>query len=394
MKWWKMMPLRIVIFSLIGVMAMFGCSEESEDNGDSPTNPGTVSDLPADPGQGNFAGKVVGTVYGKALPSLTVTIGSRSTITAKDGTFRLDGVGSGNLSVIVSGSGIYRRTKMINTATDGRSVGIDAIETGGTFNLRFYRELARGNHPLEGDIFQTHRWTTQPTFYINTNAAAALDGVIDQTTINTVTRVLKEICPVFTGQVYTNVRVQTIYLPLKMSFSEIPDNGFVISFDDSLKNQGAYGITYTEPDFVSPFTSTVSKAALFLLDNERFYKTGNAANIAFEEIIAHESGHGFGFRHTSEISRGGIPSVMYKTNEYGGIFSVHDELHMFIVYHRPPGNTDVDNDPGYGSAKAISDSPQIFVDERATAPVDAETQQQLQALEGFSMTRDAVASEE
>lgn len=392
MRWFLMkhMSVKLLIPMFIIMIALSGCDSGSSDAGsDNPTNPGTD-----DPGVGNLAGKVVGTIYGNALAGVTVAVGSLSTVTGTDGTFRLDGVGSGELAVVVSGDKIYRRTKAVNT-TQGRTVKIDAIETASNFSLRFYRELARGNHPKEGDLFQTHRWvsSTPPTFYINTNAASAIDGKIDQKTIDTVTRVLKEIVPVYTGGLYTKVTVQTANFPTQMNFNNIPNNGFVISFDDTLRQMGAYGLTYTDPDFTSPFTSTISKVAMFLLDNEQFYKSGNPANISFEEIIAHESGHGFGFRHTSEPNSGGLPSVMVKTGEYGGIFSIYDQLHMAIMYSRAAGNTDIDNDPVSGNAKQMRASREVFIDERATGGIDSETQRQLAELPGFALTQEAFESQ-
>ena len=385
-----LVPIFIIMLALVGCDD--GSSSDGDNDSDNPTNPSNPGT--SDPGTGNLSGKVIGTIYGNALSGVTVTVGSQSAVTASNGTFQLNGVGEGNLAVVVSGSKVYRRTQMVNTA-EGRAVVLDAIETGSNFNLRFYRELARGNHPKEGDLFQTHRWTssTPPTFYINTNAASAIDGKIDQKTIDTVTRVLKEVVPIYTGGLYSNITVQTANFPSQMSFNDVPNNGFVISFDDTLRSQGAYGLTYTDPDFTSPFTNAISKVALYILDSEQFYKYGNPANISFEEIIAHESGHGFGFRHTSEPSLGGLPSVMVKTGEYGGTFSIYDELHMAIVYSRPAGSTDIDNDPGSTSAKQIPAEREVFIDDRATGDLDAETQRQLAELPGFALAREALQSQ-
>ena len=82
---------------------------------------------------------------------------------------------------------------------------------------------------------------------------------------------------------------------------------------------------------------------------------------------------------------------MVKTGEYGGTYSSNDQLHMAIVYNRPAGNTDVDNDPFPGAkmAKQLS-TPQIFVDDRADSPISPEIQSQLEALEGFAMVREHV----
>jgi hypothetical protein len=110
---------------------------------------------------------------------------------------------------------------------------------------------------------------------------------------------------------------------------------------------------------------------ILLVDKNSFYR-----GITFEEVIAHETGHGFGFRHTSLL-----PSVMLPVGAYGGLYSEFDRLHMRIVYSRPAGNTDIDNDPVPG-AKMVGQAPgrQVHIDRRADFPKSPELLEQLQAL--------------
>ena len=386
-------------FLLFTFWLLNSCEYGSEDitNGGSIGGPlDTVEGLPADPGEGNLAGKVVGTLYGEPLAGVTVSVNFSSTVTDSEGNFLLLGVGEGNLAVVLSGDGIYSRTKALNTELEGRSVSIDVIEQSSSFSLTFYRQIARGNHPLERDMFPTHRWASPipPTFYINTNAEAAEDGEIGQQTVDATIGVLREIAPVFTGNFYNSIRIETRYFPRDVDVSQIPENSFVISFDDSLQLSGAYGLTYTLPDFISPTTSTINKAFVFVLDNERYYKAGDATRIAFEEIVAHESGHGFGFRHTAESRWGGLPSVMVKTGEYGGTYSLHDQLHMAIVYSRPAGNTDIDNDPlTADKAHSMSFGPQIFIDRRAERPLSEQETRSLSRLQSFDIVRELLEQE-
>ncbi|PID56123.1 hypothetical protein CSB45_12880 [candidate division KSB3 bacterium] len=385
----------LLVIMMAALLCFSGCHDDKKNSGISGP-PDKTDGLALDPGQGNLAGRVVGTVYGRSLAGVTVSVNSRSVITESDGSFLLYGVGEGSLAVILSGEGIYPRTKVVNTARDGRSISVDAIETGSSFDLNFYRELARGNHPLERDIFPTHRWTNPqpPKFYINTNAAAAKDGTIDQWTIDATIRVLKEIVPIFTGNFYSAIDIEQRYFASDVSVAQIPDNAFVISFDDSLQLSGAYGLTYTIPDFISPTTSTIHKALVFVLDNDRYYKAANPSRIAFEEIVAHESGHGFGFRHSSEPKWGGKPSVMVKTGEFGGTYSLYDQLHMSIVYHRPAGNTDLDNDPLPGSnARALNAGPQVFLDQRAEQTLPAHERRALNRLQRFDIVEELLQQE-
>ncbi len=390
MNKWPKHSLLVYMSTVFLLFALIGCTQENDENGNSVSGPDKITGLPPDPGAGNLAGKIIGTISKKALVGVTVSVGSRTTITETDGIFLLAGIGEGEFSVMVSGVGVYARKKTINTA-NGRSVGIDAIEIDSGFNLNFYREIARGNHPQERDMYPTHRWTnpTPPTFYININANATLDGLVDQNTIDTVRDVLKKIVPIFTGGFYSSISIETANFPSNMSVRNVPENSFVISFDDSLANLGAYGITYTDPDFLSPRTGTINKTLIFMLENESFYKAGDSNRISFEEIIAHESGHGLGFRHTSEPRIGGLPSVMVKTGEYGGMYSSNDQLHMGIVYQRPAGNTDIDNDP-ISSAKMSAKlfGPQVFIDTRGNFSLTPEQREALTQLESFDLVRE------
>ncbi len=367
---------------LIVCFSMIGCEDE-----ESSTSPTGGETYPYDPGPGNLAGRVLGTTSDRALSGVNVAVGGIAATTDADGVFQLNGVGQGAMSVSISGENVYRRTARINTA-DGRYVILDAIETNSAFDLTFYREIARGNHPAEGDMTPTHRWTNPapPTFYIVTNASSTLDGNIDQETIDTVTNVLQEIIPAFTGNVYASITVKPMYFAKLETFDDVPDNAFLVVFDDTLAEQGAYGVTATDPDFISPSTSFINKAVIFLLDNAQYYENpSNPSLISFEEIIAHEVGHGMGFRHTSGPPTG-PPSVMVKTGKFGDMYSSTDLFHMAIVYKRPAGNTDIDNDPG-SNAKMVASFPgrQVFVDDRLNVPLSSEHRQKVQSLQRFGL---------
>lgn len=334
-----------VIVSLMILFVIIGCSDDGGPSGPK---------LPADPGPGNLAGVIVETINGRALAGVTVSVGSISTSTDSDGIFRLDGVGEGVLAVMIEGGDIYTRRAAVDTAA-GRSVLLDAIEVNSGFNLEFYREIARGNHPEERDLdmFVTFRWVnpTPPTFYIATNSDATLDGVVDQETINTVRNVIKEVVAPFTGNFYSSVSIETREFAKLDDLSDIPDNSFVFIFDDSLISYDALGLTVSEPDYPTPTVNAINKTIIFLLDFNLFYALGGTS---LRLVTAHEMGHGFGFWHTSLF-----PSIMSRAGlnmpPDDRLMSAVDTLHMGIVYKRPPGNTDIDNDPVPG-AKRIGES--------------------------------------
>lgn len=340
-----------VILSLLVLLVVTGCG----DDGGGTSGP----KLPADPGSGNLAGMIVGTINERALAGVTVSVGPVTTTTDSDGIFRLDGVGEGILSVIIEGGSIYTRRAAVDTA-NGRSVLLDAIEINSGFNLDFYREIARKNHPAEraSGIFVTFRWVnpTPPTFYIDTDASMTLDGTIDQDTINAVRSAIKSVVAPFTGNFYSSVTIKTQPFSRLDFNSTIPDNSFVITFDDTLINDELLGVTYSRPvDYPTSTVNTINQTLIFLVDFSLMYSLNGTP---LDMVTAHEIGHGFGFWHTSLF-----PSIMNKFLELtpsGGFYSDTDRLHMGVVYKRPSGNTDIDNDPVPG-AKMVGRSPEILV---------------------------------
>lgn len=358
------LTLKLSIVLLTMLFVVIGCAEETTNGWSTPTEPTTV---PTNPGSGDLTGSIIGTIYGQPLAGVTVSVRGISTTTGTNGTFWLNGVGDGIFGVIISGNNIYTRTAAVNTA-NGRSVLLDAIERNSDFHLGFYRELARIDD--RGAMHPTRRWTnlTPPTFIIDTDAGATLDGRIDQGQINTVRSIIERMVPIWTGNFYSAVRIETRPFSRLDLYLDIPDNAYVITFDDSLMRRGAYGET------IYAFSANViNKTLIWLVDDMGFYRRGG---ITFEEIISHEMGHGFGFEHTSLL-----PSVMLPVGAYGGLYSEADRLHAAIMYRRPAGNTDIDNDP-VSSSKMVRpiSGLHVHIDRRANFPLSPELLEQLESL--------------
>lgn len=377
-KPYRMLSIMLVIL----LFFIAGCPELEEIN-----NPTNTEDpvQTGDPGVGNLAGKVIGSLSKQPLAGITVSARGETTITNSDGTFRLNGVGAGAFAVVVTSNITYPRTAAVNTNTSsGRWVELDAFEMS-NFDLRFYRELVRGNHPAEDDLFPIRRWITQPTVYIDSNSGSTRDGVIGQARINAARNVLSTVIPVFTGGVLSANQIQIREFPDNLclpsgvycSFGNIPDNSIVVSFDDSIMNvfPTGVGLTITTPDLGQYYTRTLNKAVVLVVDHDAAYSW-----ISFEETLAHEVGHALGFRHVTDNR---VASVMYKNAVFGGLFSSADQQYMPIMYHRPPGNSDIDNDTLSGT-KIVGNLPEVevHVDQRGNYVLSPEVRDELQALPG------------
>jgi hypothetical protein len=126
---------------------------------------------------------------------------------------------------------------------------------------------------------------------------------------------------------------------------------------------------------LSPTISFINKALIVVVNHEDFYKS-----IPIKEVVAHELGHGFGYRHTSTL-----PSVMKQGEAYGGLFSEHDKLHMKVMYSRPVGNFDIDNDPVSVAKTTVKPvGRQVFIDRWSTSPLSSKLRKKLHSLPGLA----------
>ena len=335
-------------------------------------------------GAGAMTGRVVGTLAGQPLAGVTVAIGMQRATTDAEGRFTVSTGGAGARLVQLSGDPVYARAAVVKVAAAADPVELDAIERGSGFDLAFYRELARGNHPTERQMLPIQRWTaaTAPQFYIDTNADAVYDGDISQATIEAAAAMIRQVLPVFSGGRYQSASIATREFT-RHSFDELAEPAIVISFDDTLSLQEAVGLAVTEPDCTKTPAEAIQKAWIFVLDQEMLYQM---SGLTLEENLAHELGHAFGYRHTSAL-----PSIMRKHGVYGGLFSEHDRLHMAVVYQRPVGNTDPDNDPLPGGKMfAGAARRKVFLDTRpglAPRPEVTRRLQQLPRLTGSFLPR-------
>ncbi len=333
--------------------------------------------LPNYRGSTGISGKVCGSLSGKALSGVSIKVGKQSTITDYYGKFRLNGIPKGLVPVTLEGTGIYPRRVDVNARQFG-VIKLDAIEKSSDFNLNFYRELARGN--WERQLNPICRWTRRkpPTFYIDTNSSSIRAGKISAKTIRRIKKVIKKVAPIFSGNSYRRLDISIKVKEFAHGSSDlIPEHSIVISFDDSLAQRGALGITHTLPFIAaSEESASLHKVRIYVVNEENYYKR---SGITQEEVAAHELGHGFGFRHSSVL-----PSIMNHGKSCGVLFTEHDKLHMKIAYQRPVGNTDIDNDmlPGQQSASGYLPQEEVFVDSWGDFALPEKQRRRLEELPG------------
>ena len=351
-----------------------------------PSEP-TIHVLPQNVGSRKLVGKVFGSLSGQPLQRITVAAGGRSTTSNEKGEFSLPKAGKGEFPVVLSGRNVQLRTAVVKNTLTTLTVHLDAIELGSNFNLGFYRELVRGCHPGEwrpGYPMQPiHRWVSPkpPVIYLDTNRSNTFKKRrISRKTRKRVRAAIRQIVPTLSGGMYRKVRIKQRRFPtqdsyMKPDFSKVPNNAIVITFNDSLKN--LIGIAHTSPDFLSPGISCIHKAWIFINTQEeidRMFKKRQTAikkgdpRLSVKHLIAHELGHAFGYRHTTKrdsLMNKGLIATFPQISEKE-LCCEADRVHMRLMYSRPVGNFDIDNDP-VSISKTHTQSvspvgPQVFID--------------------------------
>ena len=278
-----------------------------------PTSPGTVAG-----GGATVSGRVVGVISGSPVAGARVNAAGASATSDGSGAFRLNVRGSGDVRVELSGGGVVTRNTSFRVA--GPDPVFDLIEASGLWNLDFYRELCRDSAG-GGSLKPLSTVTREPRFYIDRRPEAGLNRPIPDSAVDTVREAIVTVLPLLT-------RGKLVGSQIEVGVDPPPD-----------RTPGTVVIRWN-PVEVSQVAGAASGIA---------YNVGgdwNAVvlrNVDSTESIFHEVGHVLGLYHPLGSIR---PSYMIGS----GVaprphFTQWDVHHANILYARPPGNTDQDNDP-------------------------------------------------
>ena len=299
-----------------GWLAGFGLVLGSCGGGDGPAPvPPTVP--PGSPASASLRGALAKTVDGGPVPGATLNAGGVTARSGADGSFALD-LPPGDHRLTVSGSGIVERTTTIRAPTSG--LELDVIPEGGSWELAFYREIAR-NGSGGGKLEPLTRWDSEPTFFIDTRPEPTTGAEIPEETIEFVREAIRVTVPLLSGGRYTAERIVATREP---------------------------------PEDMTPGTVVLrwnaAEVARFADNADAFAKqVGGSENVVvFRHIpetwaVHHEIGHVMGLYHPLDGLR---PSHMWYSGHLAPPhFTKWDIFHAQVLYSRPAGNVDVDVDP-------------------------------------------------
>lgn len=263
------------------------------------------------------SGVVVETISRASVAGALIESSSGAARTDGSGAFQLAASNGGNLAVTISAPGhVTRRT----TLASGAPIQVDVIETGSLWSLDFYRELVR-NGAGGGTLKPLNPWTVEPQVYIDRRAESGSDRPIPDASVETVRTAVTEVLPLLTNG---RLHGDQIEIGTEPPADETPGT-VVIRWDPveiASSSGAASGIT----------RGVGGNASVVILRS--IEETG---------VIYHELGHVLGLYHPlggyrpSLMSGPGKPSAPH--------FTDWDVFHANVLYARPPGNTDIDNDP-------------------------------------------------
>jgi hypothetical protein len=268
-------------------------------------------------GAAAVSGLVLETVSGRPVSGASVESSFGTASTDPSGRFQLP-ASSSVVPVTVSAGGHVTRRSFLGPSNPSPTV--DVIETDTLWNLDFYRELARDGAG-GGSLKPLNPWTVEPRFYVDTRPETGSGRAIPALSISIVAGAIAEVLPLLTNNRFSGNEVQSGLEPP----ADLTPGTVVVRWDpiEIARSAGA----------ASGITRGVG---------------GNASVVVLRSIeetgvIYHELGHVLGLYHPLGGRR---PSHMFGSGTTGPpFFTEWDVFHSRVLYARPPGNTDVDNDP-------------------------------------------------
>jgi hypothetical protein len=303
-----------------------------------PTSPAPLPPPAAPPPQPRISGIVVDTLTGAPVAGASLAFAGATTVTTSaDGRWEIDATGGFSRTVAITAQGFLGRETAVRVDAAGRAdVRLDVIAERAPFRLDFYRQFARNALDAPDELRSIRRWTQPPNFYVDVTNPRSGDR-LTPSEVALIEHTIRTAVPQLTGGAFQGGMIETGQGPLK-----------------GLSGYISVSFVYEPSEDFCGWAYVGANPGEIVMNYERCRSTcGGFA----PETLAHEIGHALGFFHTSG------QGIMHpdRTRRCDNLdFSPAERAHAGIVYARPNGNRDVDQDPGSFSA-AESGAPATLI---------------------------------
>ncbi len=300
---------RVLAIALAAVVTQGGCDGSSSP----PAGPSST----ATAGAAALSGRLLETVSRSPVSGAVIESSFGSVRTDASGNFQLP-ASAAVIPVTVTASGHVTRRSFLGSSAENPT--LDVIETGSLWSLDFYREIARDGAG-GGSLKPLNPWTVEPRFYVDRRPETGSGREIPESSVSTVVSAIAAVLPLLTSRRLSGNQVELGVEPP----ADLTPGTVVVRWDPveiSRTSGAASGIT----------RGVGGNASVVVL-----------RSIEETPVIYHELGHVLGLYHPLGGHR---PSHMLGSGtSTPPFFTEWDVFHSRVLYARPPGNTDVDNDP-------------------------------------------------
>jgi len=297
----------------------------------------------AQPGNGVIAGVVVGNQDRVPIAGARLQANGTTVVTNANGEFQITGLPAGQIQYELSAPQHVTHVSQLSVEGAREGVTIDLIRDAEPFSLGFYRQFARDGLDNPTALGATHPWTTAPSFYMRTVTDDSGEAVAPE--------------------ILAGVRRVILNSVPELSAGHFTVAAFETGADARPTQPGWVIVTFFS---VFPTANAIGDASIggnagrirLAYDAPRLEPRIDC-NAWIVAVADHEIVHTMGFYHTGAPFGGGLDFDFQSIGCTGTGRQERTRYHAAVMYSRPRGNIDPDQDPSTFASLVTESMPPV-----------------------------------